>query len=52
MENRMDGVMHVHVHGDIGEFSKTWAKSRASVTDSANVMLFPAKEAVEMPRKS
>ena len=51
MQNRMDRVMHVHVHGDVGEFSKTGAKSRASVIDSAKTMLFPAKDAVKMPRK-
>ena len=51
MQNRMDRVMHVHVHGDIGEFSKTGAKSRASVIDSAKIMLFPVKDVVKMPRK-
>ena len=43
--------MHVHVHGDVGEFSKTGAKSRALVIDSAKIMLFPAKDAVKMPIK-
>ena len=42
LQNRMDRVMHVHVHGDIDEFSKTGAKSRSSVIDSAKIMLFPA----------
>ena len=51
MQNKMDRVMQVHVHGNIGEFSKTGAKSRASVIDSAEIMLFPAKDAVKMPRK-
>ena len=51
MQNGMDRVMHVHVHGDVGEFSKTGAKSRASVIHSAKTMLFPAKDAVKMPRK-
>ena len=51
MQNRMDRVMHVHVHGDVGEFSTTGAKSSASVIDSAKIMLFPAKDAVKMPRK-
>ena len=51
MQNRMDRVMHVYVHGDVGEFSKTGAKSRASVIDSAKIMLFPAKDAVNTPRK-
>ena len=51
MQNRMDRVMHVHVHGVVGEFSKTGAKSRASVIDSAKIMLFPAKDHVKMPRK-
>ena len=51
MQNRMDRVMHVHVHGDVSEFSKTGAKSWASVIDSAKIMLFPAKDAVKMPRK-
>ena len=44
MQNRMDKVMHVHVHGNVDEFSKTGAKSRALVIDSAKIMLFPAKE--------
>ena len=43
--------MHVHVHSDVGEFLKTGAKSRASVIDSAKIMLFPAKNAVKTPRK-
>ena len=51
MQNRMDRVMHVHVHGDVDEFSKTGAKSRASVIDSAKIMLFPSKDAVKMPIK-
>ena len=50
MQNRMDKVMHVHVHGNVDEFSKTGAKSRASVIDSAKIMLFPAKDAVKMPK--
>ena len=49
MQNRMDRVMHVH--GDVSEFSKTRAKSLASVIDSAKMMLFPTKDAVKMPRK-
>ena len=51
MQNRMDRVMHVHVHGDVDEFSKTGVKSQASVIDSAIIMLFPAKDAVKMPIK-
>ena len=51
MQNRMDRVMHVHVHGDVDEFSKTGVKSQASVIDSANIILFPAKDAVKMPIK-
>ena len=51
MQNRMDRVMHVHVHGDVDEFSKTGAKSRASVIDSAKIMLFSPKDAVKMPIK-
>ena len=51
MQNRMDRVMHVHVHGDVDEFSKTAAKSRAAVIDSAKIMLFSAKDAVKMPIK-
>ena len=47
MQIRMDRVMHVHVN----EFSKTGANSRASVIDSAKIMLFPAKDAVKMPIK-
>ena len=43
--------MHVHVHGGVGEFSKTGAKRRASVIDSAKITLFPAKDAVKMPMK-
>ena len=43
--------MHVNVHDDAGEFSKTGAKSWASFVDSAKIMLFPAKDAVKMPRK-
>ena len=48
MQIRMDRVMHIHVHG---EFSKTGAKSQASVIDSAKIMLFSAKDAVKMPIK-
>ena len=51
MQNTMDRVMHVHVHGDVGEFSKTVAKSRVSVIDLANIMLSSTKDAVKMPRK-
>ena len=51
MQNRMDRVMHVHVHPDVGELSKTGAKSQASVIDSAKIKLFPAKDAEKMPRK-
>ena len=51
MQNRMDRVMHVNVHDDVGEFSKTGAKSWASFVDLAKIMLFPAKDAVKMPRK-
>ena len=49
MQNKMDRVMHVHVRGDVGEFSKTGAKSWASVTDSPKITLFLAKDAVKMP---
>ena len=51
MQNRLDMVMHVHVYGNVGEFLKAGAKSLASVLDSAKIMLFPAKDAVKMPRK-
>ena len=51
MQNRMDRVMHVHVHGNVDECSKTEAKSRASVIDSAKIMLFPAKDSVKMAIK-
>ena len=51
MQNRMDRVMHVHVHPDVGELSKTGAKSQASAIDSAKIKLFPAKDAEKMPRK-
>ena len=51
MQNRTDRVMYVHVHGDVGEFSTTGAKSRASIIDSAKIMLFPAEDAVKMPIK-
>ena len=51
MHNRMDMVMHVHVHGDVGEFSKAGAKIQASVIDWANIMLFPDKDVVKKPRK-
>ena len=43
MQNRMDRVMLVHP--DVGELSKTGAKSQASVIDSAKIKLFPAKDA-------
>ena len=52
MQNRMDyRVTHIHVHSDVGEFTKPGAKSRALVIDSAKIMLFPAKDAAKIPRK-
>ena len=45
------GLCTFMVHGDVGEFSKTGAKSRASVIDWAKIMLFPAKDAIKMPKK-
>ena len=51
MQNRMDRVMHVNAHGDVDEFSKTGERSRASLIDSAKIMLFSAKNAVKMPIK-
>ena len=47
----MDRVMHIHVHTDVNEFSKTGEKGQASVIDSAKIMLFLANVAVKMPIK-